>query len=275
MKSAAITKQNSQVLPLGGRLWNPTHLRDLITWLSPRRNFSKTLGDGLAQWDDSLRNTTFAQGATNRMPTLTQEKATFNGLLVPDFDGGDDLMADLTPTDLLDVGTGDFFIMAAIKTGVVGASSIVNLQQENSNEQINLGIISGRGGNKLDIRVNSISNQPGDTTLTNNTTYLVYAERLNGTLNVYLNGTKDHSSGAANSTSIDNNAASILGSSDASIPANTFDGKIAEVVFGGSTDTNIIGTEDRQRLEGYMAHNCGIADNLPSDHPYRYGPPRI
>ena len=275
MKSAAITKQNNQVLPPGSRLWTPNNFSRVITWLSPRSNYSKTAGDGLAQWNDAFGNTTFAQGASNRQPTLTEEKATFNGLLVPDFDGGDDLMADLTPTDLLDVGTGDFFIMAAIKTGVVGASSIVNLQQENSNEKINLGIISGRGGAKLDISVTSLSNQPGDTTLTNNTTYLVYGERLNTTLSVYLNGTRDHAIGVFNTTSIDNNAASILGSSDASIPTNTFDGKIAEVVIGGSTDQNIIGTEDRQRLEGYMAHNCGIADNLPSDHPYRYGPPRL
>ena len=275
MKSAAITKQNNQVLPPGSRLWTPNNFSRVITWLSPRSNYSKTAGDGLAQWNDAFGNTTFAQGASNRQPTLTQAKADFNNLLVPDFDGGDDLMADLTPTDLLDVGTGDFFIMAAIKTGVVGASSIVNLQNENSNEQINFGIISGRGGAKLNISVTSLSNQPGDTTLTNNTIYLVYCERLNGTLNVYLDGTKDHSLGVGNSTSIDNNAASILGSSDASIPTNTFDGKIAEVVIGGSTDQNIIGTEDRQRLEGYMAHNCGIADNLPSDHPYRYGPPRL
>ena len=247
-----------------------------FTHIPPPKNYSKTAGDGLAQWNDAFGNTTFAQGASNRQPTLTQAKADFNNLIVPDFDGGDDLMADLTPTDLLDVGTGDFFIMAAIKTGVVGASSIVNLQQENSNEQINFGIISGRSGAKLDIAVTSLSNKSGDTTLTNNTKYLVYCERLNNTLNVYLDGTIDHSTiGTSNSISIDNNAASILGSSDASTPANTFDGKIAEVVFGGSTDTNIIGTEDRQRLEGYMAHNCGIADNLPSDHPYKNGPPRL
>ena len=274
MKSAAITKQNSQVLPLGGRLWNPTHLRDLITWLSPRRNFSKTLGDGLAQWDDSLRNTTFAQGATNRMPTLTQEKATFNGLLVPDFDGGDDLMADLTPTDLLDVGDGDFFIMAAIKTGVVGASSIVNLQKENSNEQIDFGIVSVRAGARIQLAVTSLNVVQSSVALTNNTEYLIYCERVNNVINVYQDGVL--AGGGANSTVvIDNNAASILGSSDASVPTNTFDGKIAEVVIGGSTRKNIIGTRNRQRLEGYMAHNCGIADNLPSDHPYKNAPPRF
>lgn len=275
MKTAAITKQNNQVLPPGSRLWTPYNFDHVITWLSPLSNSSKTVGDGLDDWSDSLNNTQFIQVASNRQPTLTQEKATFNNLLVPDFDGGDDLMVDVTPTNLLDIGTGDFFIMAAIKTGVVGASSILNLQKESDNEQINFGIISGRGGAKLNIQIASLANQSGDTTLTNNTIYLVYCERLNGTLNVYLNGTKDHSLGLGNSTSIDNNGRSILGASNSIVPADTFDGKIAEVVFGGSTDTNIIGTEDRQRLEGYMAHNCGIADNLPSDHPYKNGPPRL
>lgn len=30
-----------------------------------------------------------------------------------------------------------------------------------------------------------------------------------------------------------------------------------------------ISTEDRQRIEGYMAHRWGIAGNLPSDHPFK------
>ena len=53
--------------------------------------------------------------------------------------------------------------------------------------------------------------------------------------------------------------------------------KIAEVVMGGfnsASQSPIITTKTRQLLEGYMAHNCGIADVLPSDHPYRKGPPR-
>lgn len=46
---------------------------------------------------------------------------------------------------------------------------------------------------------------------------------------------------------------------------NNFDGRIAEcIVIAG-----VISDEDRQKVEGYLAHKWGVAVNLPSDHPYR------
>src|SRR5690606_34930726 len=36
-----------------------------------------------------------------------------------------------------------------------------------------------------------------------------------------------------------------------------------------------LSTADRQRLEGYLAHCGGIADNLPVDHPYKAAAPTL
>ena len=47
-------------------------------------------------------------------------------------------------------------------------------------------------------------------------------------------------------------------------------GHIAEIVVG----KNALPTDDRQKLEGYLAHKWGLAANLPSDHPYKTFAPR-
>jgi hypothetical protein len=274
LKSSSITKQLTQALPPRSRLWTPNNLKAVITWLAPRRLFRLGLGTGFSKWRDAKGNTQFVQTDASKQPSITQSKIDFKGLLVPEFDGTNDFLADETPTDRLDIGDGDFYIMAAIKTGIVAPSSIVCLQREDNTEQINFGIFSGKTGGVLRLQTSGFSFVSGGTNLTNNTTYLVYCERINGIIHVYLDGTKDSRLGLVNSTSIDNNAASVWGARDTT-PAALFDGKIAEVVIGGSTRKNIIGVKQRQLLEGYMAHNCGIASVLPDSHPYKKGPPRV
>ena len=274
MKSSSITKQLTQTLPPRSRLWTPNNLKGVITWLAPRRLFRLGVGTGFSKWRDAKGNTEFVQTDASKQPSITQSKVDFKGLLVPDFDGANDFLADETPTDLLDVGDGDFYIMAAIKTAsTILPCSIVCLQREDNTEQINLAFAGGKGGNLLGLAVSGVG-VLGTTTIRSDTTYLVYCERINGIINIYLDGSRDNRFPLVDSTSIDNNAASVLGARDTT-PAAPFDGKIAEVVIGGSTRKNIIGDKQRQLLEGYMAHNCGIASVLPSNHPYKKGPPRV
>lgn len=48
-------------------------------------------------------------------------------------------------------------------------------------------------------------------------------------------------------------------------------GKICEVVVSDSLFSN----DNRQRIEGYLAHKWGITANLPSDHPYKSAAPTV
>lgn len=50
-----------------------------------------------------------------------------------------------------------------------------------------------------------------------------------------------------------------------------FSGQISEIVFLNST----LSTDDRQRLEGYLAWKWGLVANLPADHPYKNSAPTI
>ena len=75
------------------------------------------------------------------------------------------------------------------------------------------------------------------------------------------------------------NGKSYIGeSSGSSSPSSThsdiqigdnFDGRIGELIVLNST-----AVDDRQKLEGYLAHKWGLTAKLPTDHPYRYISPR-
>jgi hypothetical protein len=240
--------------------------------------FRLGVGTGFSAWRDAKGNTQFVQTDASKQPNLTQSKPDFRGLIVPDFSSGD-VMADLTPTDKLDVGDGDFYIMAAIKTASVNRATVVSLQRVSAQEQIGFTFNLTRAGTFLqgNVKVAAFGAEQvsGTTSLTDNTTMLIYFERINNELNVYLNGTKDNSAAVASTVEIDNNSGSFLGNFTQAATGQPFVGKIAEVVIGGSTQKNILSTKQRQLLEGYMAHNCGIASVLPDSHPYKKGPPRV
>jgi hypothetical protein len=278
LKSSSITKQLTQALPPRSRLWTPNNLKAVITWLAPRRLFRLGLGTGFSVWRDAKGNSQFVQTDASKRPSITQSKQDFKGLLVPEFSSGD-VMADLTPTDKLDVGDGDFYIMAAIKTATVFRGTVVSLQRESNQEKIEITFNLTRAGTFLQGTVKQAAFNAevvaGTTPLTNNTIMLIYFERINNELNLYLNGTKDNSAAVASTVEIDNNSGSFLGNFTQAATGQPFVGKIAEVVIGGSRRKNIIGDKQRQLLEGYMAHNCGIASVLPDSHPYKKGPPRV
>jgi hypothetical protein len=48
-----------------------------------------------------------------------------------------------------------------------------------------------------------------------------------------------------------------------------WDGLVLEIVV----TLEALGDEDRQRLEGYLAHKWGLQGNLPADHPWKAAPP--
>ena len=49
---------------------------------------------------------------------------------------------------------------------------------------------------------------------------------------------------------------------------NGFDGRIGEIIVLNST-----ASDDREKLEGYLAHKWGLTDKLSTAHPYRYNRP--
>jgi hypothetical protein len=50
-----------------------------------------------------------------------------------------------------------------------------------------------------------------------------------------------------------------------SITSRRLDGGLSEIIIVSS----VMSIEDRQKIEGYLAHKWGLEANLPSDHPYK------
>jgi hypothetical protein len=46
---------------------------------------------------------------------------------------------------------------------------------------------------------------------------------------------------------------------------NLLNGKVAEVLVF----RNELGTDERQKVEGYLSTKWGLTGNLPADHPYK------
>lgn len=51
--------------------------------------------------------------------------------------------------------------------------------------------------------------------------------------------------------------------------SNYHNGRIAEIIVISSA----LSTDDRQKIEGYLAHKWGLADSIPADHPYKFAAP--
>ncbi|OVE77886.1 hypothetical protein BVX99_01360, partial [bacterium F16] len=90
-----------------------------------------------------------------------------------------------------------------------------------------------------------------------------------GTLRFFIDGTQDATTEARENTDV--YSLQTLGMYNPSSTSAFFDGLMGELLILESTPS----MEDRQKLEGYLAHKWGLAGNLPADHPYKDATPTI
>jgi hypothetical protein len=268
LKPTAIKKQNRQILPSGSRLWTPTHLEHVIAWHSVRRFENATAEDAQQFWYDSMGNSTLRQDTGSKQP-LVKVSSDFDGLKVLEFDASNDLLADTSPSTLIDIADGDFFFCAAIAAAADTTNQTIMSLQRESADELRL-FLTAAGVFTFRITGSEIASAAGDLEGSVN---LVYAERINGTMKVYVNGTVGGVTDTSTSD-ITSDTATVLGALNTG-GAQLYDGQIAEVVYGGSTSKGIMDDNKRQRLEGYMAHRCKIESRLSSSHPYKKSPPRF
>ena len=76
---------------------------------------------------------------------------------------------------------------------------------------------------------------------------------------------------SASVTAVFQGVGTALGTTSAIGNSLYYDGKMHEVIL---TDS-VVSTDDRQRIEGYLAHKWGLTANLPAGHPYKTTPPYV
>ncbi|MDC3319935.1 hypothetical protein OAV61_09255, partial [Flavobacteriaceae bacterium] len=177
-----------------------------------------------------------------------------SGLNVIDFDGND-----LIRNSSFDINTTELTVFSVRKwdTNVSGDRvwTIHNLSNES------LGKLN-EAGTKIGYR--SPTNSAASYSANLNLELLSFATNGTNSQKIWVNGLfETENTGAV--TPFTSNAITI--GSDAA--GNSFDGMVAEVIIVESS----VSDNDRQKIEGYLAHKWGLAANLPADHPYKDAAP--
>ena len=270
MKRAAIKVQNMW-MARPKRNWLPSDLppkAKLYFWFRSKDIQSFSVGTNVV---GTLSNASigadFVQATAGEKPDIATS-SDFVGLKVLDFNQGDQRMQTPSPSDDdLDIGTGDFFIAAALKHDAGGGMTFLSVQRNSNSSEIR---VDATGGGAY--RVRSGTNAVTDTETSDDVVRILVAQRLAGTVSLFVDG-ESVGTPVASTTDIDSDNPATLG---ALTNTGFFDGQIAEFLGGFSTASGGIITEfERQQIEGYLAHEVKITSVLPDDHPYKNVRPKI
>ena len=232
--------------------WTPVNLgTHLYAWFNAGAITGLSNGASVSSWADQSGNSRNLTGVSGKNPTYATSN--LNSLPALVFNGDAGLHGPTSEPDPFDFGSGDFAVTAVAKTD---GNALYRAEVGGS---FNFSVaLAGTGNAGLDT-----------STATNG---LLYGfEVISTSAKGYFDG--DHATGTTPDTSVASGTPLQVGygGSASSINANdAFKGSISEIVFHTSNDTN-----ERQKVEGYLAHKYGLQSGLPSGHPYETNAPKI
>jgi hypothetical protein len=262
--------------------WTPAQLTDLALWLDADDASTITLnGTDVSQWDDKSSNGYNVSNA-NAATQPTYLATGFNGKPTLQVTGGDFLdrgttalgrnvggitcaIVGLHPTGSPFVSNAnEVFISAAGNTGITRFATSPNATAGATADRY---AIAGR---RLDSDGFASVSSTTDSLANRGNPWIRVAQRAysDGVANHWTDGTQDMTNAtvgtqtAGNTSDTDSLRLSIFVGAGA-MPNGT---QLSEIVLTESTMT----TEDRQKLEGYLAWKWGLTYALPANHPYRW-----
>lgn len=253
--------------------WTPASLGGaLALWLDADDASTITLnGATVSQWRDKSGNGRHAsQGVAASQPTYTA--SAFAGKPALTFDGADDNLA------VNYNYTGNQATLYAVVSRLLGGSSeqwvFSSYGGTNGTPLVApmwaLGVASITGTNWATYG-NSTFLSGGVTLTTDGTPFaLGLVSDISGSvLDTYTNGTRtaQHNTGSRFSGG---GARNFIGA-EVDGGSRFLSGRVSEII---QTET-VLSTDNRQRLEGYLAWKWGLESNLPSNHPYKNSPPTV
>jgi hypothetical protein len=265
------------ITALRGAGWTPAELTGLALWLDAADSSTITLNGGnVSQWDDKSGNGNHVSNATaatqpaylatgwNGKPTLS---FTQSGLEFLFKDGVSNFASN---TDFTIASAFEFLQAYNTWDMIAGWRSVPNSNSGTSGAPVLQGMsaaqqIGYHNTDQVDIRIKvDVTTRLGKKIAT-----------------ISRSGGTDGNNGAATVTSTgfsqatyDTDTTQTWASSAATgfqvggrqQAATQYGDKYISEVVGCNTK---LSTEDRQKLEGYLAWKWGLAENLPPDHPYR------
>jgi hypothetical protein len=244
--------------------WSPNSLSARL-WLDASDSASVSTVSGLvAQWSDkSGQNSHATQSNAATRPAYTS--AALNGKNTLTF-----TQDDLVVPSLIVTGTGwDVFVVASLESTSNAHARLLSMRTtgltndwNNSTSWLPLyrpGTTSTVGPFQAGSGISPFA------TLTYGTAYLFHSSLKSTGLELRVNAAAGGTKNSA--TSLNTTDGLRIGQSLNSNDEN-WDGSVAEIIFLATPST-----ENRERLEGYLAHKWGLVSQLPSNHPYKTSPP--
>ena len=290
MKSSAVKKNMNQALSLNSRpitLKNlpKVGLRDFDGWFTATKGVS-TVSSAVSEWDNLVPGgSNLTQSDADKRPTLS----TINNLTALDFDGdasskGRDSDRMIGGGEIMDgIGTGDYYIALVLAGDAVSGTPAVQclFSKANSSPLITNRFECRFSGTRFTVvHAGSTILQTNTNMLVQNQTTFVEFHRLNGTLQIFKNGTSVAS--VSDSSDITESGVGEIGNQSRNFG---FNGQIGEFICKAGT----VPVKTRQVIEALMATkwNIGAAktakargraagfNSLPATNRFRNRVPRF
>ena len=235
--------------------WTPSNIiDDVVAWYDASDTNTITESAGaVSQWDDKSTNANHLVQATGSLQPSTGSR-TINDLNALDF-----------ASDCMNFNS-DVNMLGKTIIAVIESDSFASVQQLFSHQSINVQFRLHTTG---EIRYNALAPYwPSATSSTNTISvstpavvgYLGDTSICFTTDGVFENsGTGNDGSGSTTINQIGARAS----------VTDFFNGLFGEVIVVGE----IVSTETRQKVEGYLAWKWGLEDNLPTNHPHKASAP--
>jgi hypothetical protein len=263
--------------------WTPADITTAL-WLDAADTSTVTTVSGaVSQWNDKSGNGRNAsQGTPGRRP-LYQSNA-LNSKPVLAFDGSDDILGIANLTLVKNVSAFSVFCVVISNAPsltdfrAVFDANVVSTSSDRTALYLRSDTVEA-GGRRLDgdsyssLQSGALTTTPFIGSIAWNFQSAALSIAFNGGVPVFKSGGFQT---AGNTSNTDSSAVGIGSSpifsdasgqtSQASTQCNC---SIAEFIATQS----VLADENRQRMEGYLAHKWGLTANLPANHPYKVKPP--
>lgn len=250
--------------------WTPVNLGShLYAWFNAEDITGVSDGADLSTWSDSSGNSRTLTGVSGKLPSYAASNLNSKPAVV--FDGDEGLHGPTGEPDPFDFGSTDFNVVAVAKTDGDTAVTGTILQDNDTFDGYSIYRVEVNGSFNFSVVKAGPSVIASNAVLTATGGLLYGYEQISTTAKGYFNGASSLSGTPDTSVATGTPLQVGYAGSSSAITANTgFKGSISEIVFHTSNDTN-----ERQKVEGYLAHKYGLTAGLDSAHPYKTAGPKI
>lgn len=261
-------------------LWTPANMVVAPRiWMDHTTPVTNVSGNASAWNNVGTEGGSFAQSTSSRRPGILA--AELNGKRVLRFN--EDYLQSNALDVFRDVTSATVFAVFKKRGNDVSAADRPVVLFGNNAAATRVGLFAGRlaanrmdgGGRRLDGNsynyVQSATARSGAWVMadvTNDYIARTITLSVNGTVDAAASGAFDGPGSTSNTAGAVNTIGSVLPSGG--IPSTYADVDIAAIIASPGVPFS-----DRQRIEGYYAHEYALQSNLPADHPFRHTPPYV